>query len=98
MFDNSVIPYLEKYSDGVIRSKSLLVFGYGESAVDEMLGDLMNNSKKSNCCAVRQNRAGGTAYYRKRLILFKKQKEMLKPMEEKIISILGDKGLRQRYR
>ena len=36
MFDNSVIPYLEKYSDGVIRSKSLLVFGYGESAVDEM--------------------------------------------------------------
>ena len=90
MFDNSVIPYLEKYSDGVIRSKSLLVFGYGESAVDEMLGDLMNNSKNPTVAPYTKT---GQVELRitAKADTVQEAKEMLKPMEEKIISILGDK-------
>ena len=90
MFDNSVIPYLEKYSDGVIRSKSLLVFGYGESAVDEMLGDLMNNSENPTVAPYTKT---GQVELRitAKADTVQEAKEMLKPMEEKIISILGDK-------
>ena len=73
----------------MIRSKSLLVFGYGESAVDEMLGDLMNNSKNPTVAPYAKT---GQVELRitAKADTVQEAKEMLKPMEEKIISILGD--------
>lgn len=44
MFNNYVIPFLKKYSTGVIKSKTLKICGIGESSMAEMVSDLINNS------------------------------------------------------
>lgn len=41
MFEHCVRPYLEKFSDSVIASENLRIFGVGESAVEAQLTDLM---------------------------------------------------------
>ena len=42
MFRERAVPWLAKLSEGVIRSRTLRVFGLGESAVEDMLRDRMN--------------------------------------------------------
>lgn len=42
MFEASVIPYLEKFSDGVLVSKVLRVVGLGESAMAEKVIDIID--------------------------------------------------------
>lgn len=42
MFRYRAVPYLEALSDGVILSRSLRIFGMGESAVEDKLRDRMN--------------------------------------------------------
>ena len=37
MFQNEVMPYLSKFSDGSIVSRTIQVMGIGESKVEEML-------------------------------------------------------------
>ncbi len=44
MFENSVVPYLQKFSDGVLVSKVLRVVGLGESAMAERVHDIIDNS------------------------------------------------------
>lgn len=41
MFQNCVIPYLRKLADGVMVSRSIRIFGMGESAVEDKLRDMM---------------------------------------------------------
>jgi nicotinamide-nucleotide amidase len=43
MFENSVVPYLQKFSDGVLVSKVLRVVGLGESAMAEKVQDIIDN-------------------------------------------------------
>lgn len=90
MFDESVIPYLKKFSDGVIRSRSVRVFGLGESKVDEMLGDLMNESHNPTVAPyakIGQVELRITA----KSDTVENAKAMLAPMEQKIRGILGDR-------
>jgi nicotinamide-nucleotide amidase len=42
MFHFRAVPYLENLSDGIILSRTLRIFGMGESAVEEKLRDRMN--------------------------------------------------------
>ncbi len=42
MFEKRVVPILKKFSDGVIVSHNVRIFGVGESKVAEMCGDLLN--------------------------------------------------------
>lgn len=42
MLEHRVVPYLEGLADGVIRSRSLRIFGIGESEVESRLRDRMN--------------------------------------------------------
>lgn len=44
MFENHVAPFLQSMTDSVIRSKTVYIFGLGESAVEDTLSDLMKNS------------------------------------------------------
>lgn len=44
MFQDAVLPYLMKFSDKVLLSHNIRIFGMGESRVEEMLYDLMKNS------------------------------------------------------
>ncbi|MEA4852655.1 MAG: competence/damage-inducible protein A [Christensenella sp.] len=45
MFDNSVVPYLMRFSDKVLVSHSVKLFGAGESEVESILHDMMENSE-----------------------------------------------------
>ena len=42
MFEHRAVPYLRSLADGVIASRTLKIFGMGESAVDAKLRDRMN--------------------------------------------------------
>lgn len=44
MFEREVLPYLLKFSDCVIVSRDLQLFGIGESLTETLLKDLMTNS------------------------------------------------------
>lgn len=45
MFDNQVMPYLMKFTNGVLLSKNVNIFGLGEAAIENHLHDLMTNSQ-----------------------------------------------------
>ena len=44
MFENSVVPLLKKYSNGVLQSKVLRICGIGEGIMAEQISDIINNS------------------------------------------------------
>lgn len=44
MFEREVLPYLQKFSDHIIVSRDLQLFGIGESLVETLLKDLMTSS------------------------------------------------------
>ena len=44
MFEREVLPYLQKFSDHVIVSRDLQLFGIGESLTEALLKDLMTSS------------------------------------------------------
>jgi nicotinamide-nucleotide amidase len=44
MFQTKVAPFLEKYTGSTIRSRTLYIFGMGESLVEDTLRDLMTSS------------------------------------------------------
>lgn len=43
MMENKVLPYLMKYSDGIIFGKKYIIMGVGESTVEKMVIDLIEN-------------------------------------------------------
>ena len=44
MFTNEVMPYLTEFTDNVMLSRNINIFGIGESSVEAMLKDLMQSS------------------------------------------------------
>ena len=44
MFERQVAPFLEKYTGATIRSRTIHIFGMGESLVEDTLRDLMTSS------------------------------------------------------
>ncbi|MCT8975878.1 competence/damage-inducible protein A [Clostridium sp. CX1] len=44
MFENYVIPFLKKYSNGVLSSKILRICGIGEGIMAEQISDIINHS------------------------------------------------------
>lgn len=47
MFDRSVEPFLEKYTDGIIRSHFVKIYGIGEAQVDAIMADLESGANPS---------------------------------------------------
>lgn len=89
MFENSVKPYLERFSDSVIRSRTLRVFGLGESAVDEKLSDLINNS--SNPTLAPYAKPGQVELrITAKADTVEKAKSLITAMEEQVRAVLGD--------
>lgn len=89
MWKTGVYPYLSKKTDSMLYSKTLRIFGVGESRVDELLHDMMTSSTnptvapyaKDNECIVRLCARCKDENHGENII---------KPYEEKIRSILGD--------
>ncbi|OAA90155.1 competence/damage-inducible protein A [Clostridium coskatii] len=88
MFENYVVPFLKKYSNGVIKSKTLRVCGIGESSMAESVSDLINNSvnptvapyAKENDTILRITARANTE---------EEAVELIKPIESKIREKLG---------
>lgn len=45
MFEESLVPYLMKFQNGVLHSKTLRIIGMGESKVAEVIEDIIDRSK-----------------------------------------------------
>lgn len=88
MFTNHVVPYLSKFTDSVLVSKILRVFGIGESKMEDLVCDLLDNENPT------------VAPYAKnidvilRITAKGKNKEeaekLISPMEKEIRKRLGD--------
>jgi nicotinamide-nucleotide amidase len=89
MFEDSVVPYLQKFSDGVLVSKVLRVLGLGESAMAERVNDIIDNNTnptvapyaKDNEAILRITAKGKTKEEAEKLIL---------PIEQEIRNRIGD--------
>lgn len=88
MFEESVIPYLRKYSKEILVSKILRVIGVGESAAAELIGDLIDNENPTVAPYAKE----GEMIFR---ITARAESEevankLIAPVEAEIRSILGD--------
>jgi nicotinamide-nucleotide amidase len=89
MFEDSVVPYLQKFSDGVLVSKVIRVLGLGESAMAERVNDIIDNNTnptvapyaKDNEAILRITAKGKTKEEAEKLIL---------PIEQEIRNRIGD--------
>lgn len=89
MFESGVMPYLGTKSDSVIYSKTLRVFGIGESALEERLSELMRTRKNPSLAPyakVGEVELRLTA----KAESFDKAAEMIVPLENEVRSDLGE--------
>ncbi|HEX3026131.1 MAG TPA: competence/damage-inducible protein A [Clostridia bacterium] len=88
LYDNCVKPYLAGYSNDVIASVSLRVFGMGESAVENKLTDLMQGENPTLAPYAKEGevllRVTAKASGRQQAL------ELCRPVEEEIVKRLGD--------
>lgn len=89
MYYESVKPYLESKSDSVLISKTLRIIGIGESTVDEMLSDLMKNSKNPTVAPYAKTNEVTLRITAKCKDEAEGEK-MIAPIEEQIRSMLGE--------
>jgi nicotinamide-nucleotide amidase len=89
MLEETVIPYLKKYQEGVLVSKVLRVIGIGESSAEDMLKDLIDNQSNPTIAPYAKE---GEVIFR---ITAKSHSEeegekLIQPMEKEVRERLGD--------
>ncbi len=88
MFKNHVDPYLSKFTDGIIVSKVLRIFGLGESKMEDLVSDLLDNENPTvapyakNVDVILRITAKGKDE--------EEAKKLIEPMEKEIRSRLGN--------
>lgn len=89
MFESGVVPYLKAKTDSVIYSRTLRVFGIGESSLEEKLIDVIEHSQNPTLAPYAK-----TGEVELRLTAKAKTeaecKEMLCPLEKEVRKIIGD--------
>jgi nicotinamide-nucleotide amidase len=88
MFEDSVTPYLSKFSDNILVSKVLRVFGLGESAAADMLGDLLGNENPTIAPYAKEGEV--TFRITAKAKSQEEAKELIEPIEKQVREILGD--------
>lgn len=88
MFEESVVPYLSKFTHSIIKSHSIRTFGIGESSMAEKVNDLFEMSNPT----VAPYAKSGEALLRVTAKAENEEKaeELLKPVVEEIKSRLGE--------
>ena len=88
MFEESVVPYLEKYQQGVLVSKVLRVIGVGESSAEEMIEDILDNQSNPTVAPYAKD---GEMIFRITAKANTQQqgRKLMEPMEAQIRSRLG---------
>jgi nicotinamide-nucleotide amidase len=89
MFEEAVVPYLEKFAQGVLVSKVLRVVGVGESTAAEMLEDILDNQTNPTVAPYAKD---GEVTFRITAKASTNQEgtRLIKPMEALIRSRLGN--------
>ena len=89
MFEESVVPYLEKFQQGVLVSKVLRVIGVGESSAEEMIEDILDNQTNPTVAPYAKN---GEMIFRitAKAITQEQGIRLMEPMEAAIRSRLGN--------
>jgi len=89
MFEEVVVPFLQKFQQGVLVSKVLRVIGVGESSAEKMIEDIMEN--QTNPTVAPYAKAGEMTF---RITAKANTEEeginLIKPMEAEIRSRLGN--------
>ncbi|EQB85789.1 nicotinamide-nucleotide amidase [Clostridium punense] len=88
MFEESVIPYLKKFSKEILVSKVLRVIGIGESAAADMLGDLLDNENPTVAPYAKEGEV--TFRVTAKASNEEEAKALIAPIEAKVREILGD--------
>lgn len=88
MLEEEIIPYLMKYSDGVIYGKKFIVTGLGESTAETMIMDLI---KKQTNPTIATFAGKGRVVLRvtAKASTKKEAAELIKPLEEEIFKRMG---------
>lgn len=89
MFNNHVVPYLQRKTDYIIVSKTLRVFGIGESFMAEKVGKLIMEGKNPTVAPYAKN-VDVTLRITAKGKTEDECKKLIKPIEEEIRSILGE--------
>jgi len=88
MFEEAVVPYLQKFAQGVLVSKVLRVIGVGESTAAEMIEDILDN--QTNPTVAPYAKSGEMTF---RITAKANTKDegikLMEPMEKEIRSRLG---------
>ncbi|MFO7295753.1 MAG: competence/damage-inducible protein A [Clostridia bacterium] len=89
MFENHVIPYLTRKEDQTIFSRILRIYGIGESAVEEMIKDLLENQSNPTIAPLASY---GEVTLRLTVKCHRSQDplELIKPVEDEIRRRLGE--------
>jgi len=89
MFEEAVVPYLQKFAQGVLVSKVLRVIGVGESTAAEMIEDILDNQINPTVAPYAKD---GEMIFRITAKANTKEEglRLMKPMEEAIRSRLGN--------
>ncbi|MBQ4145932.1 MAG: competence/damage-inducible protein A [Clostridia bacterium] len=89
MLYEKVRPYLEKKTDYVIHSKSLRIFGVGESAAEEKLKDIME--RQTNPSIAPYAKIGEMEFrLTARAHSVEEAEKMIAPLEKEVRDIIGD--------
>ncbi|NFM30206.1 competence/damage-inducible protein A [Clostridium botulinum] len=89
MFENKVIPYLEKLTNSTIKSKVLRITGIGESDVADLISDILE-SQTNPTVAPYAKQGETTLRITAKANSEEKTLSLIVPIEKKIRQILGD--------
>jgi nicotinamide-nucleotide amidase len=89
MFEDSVVPFLAKYTDGVLVSKVLRVLGLGESLMEDRVKDIMD-AQTNPTIAPYAKEGESILRITARGRDEKEAEELIKPVEKEIRERLGD--------
>ena len=89
MFEESIVPYLKKFQQGVLVSKVLRVIGVGESSAEEMIEDILDNQTNPTVAPYAKD---GEMIFRitAKANTHEEGLRLMEPMEDAIRSRLGN--------
>ena len=89
MFEEAVVPYLQKFQQGILVSKVLRVIGVGESSAEKMIEDIMDN--QTNPTVAPYAKAGEMTFrITAKASTYDEGIKLMEPMETEIRSRLGN--------
>lgn len=89
MLEDQVIPYLMKYSDGVIFGKKFVVTGLGESTAETMIMDLIENQTNPTI-ATFAGKGRVVLRVTAKAPTKEEAEELIKPIEDEIMKRMGE--------